>query len=139
VKALAIRVAAGAVLCAAGPVPVSAMPAAKLAAVASGLALEQNVRWVCGQHRCWWRADAHRPRATGVYSYGPSLYGYAPAGSAMDLPGTPAVTVQASTAGGGERASSRLKTAKPRGVPCHGQARGGTGSPVPPQPVRAAQ
>jgi hypothetical protein len=76
VKALAIRLAAGAELCAVGSVPLSAMPAAKLAAAASDLTLEQNVRWVCGRHRCWWRADSYRPRA--YYSYGPSFYGYAP-------------------------------------------------------------
>jgi hypothetical protein len=83
VKALAIRLAAGAVLWAVGSVPLSAMPAAKLAAAARDLALEQNVRWVCARHRCRWRADDSRPRAyygygPGSYSYGPSLYGYAP-------------------------------------------------------------
>jgi hypothetical protein len=83
VKALAIRLAVGVVLCAVGSVSLSAMPAAELAAAASDLTLEQNVRWVCGRHRCWWRADYYRPRAyygygPGLYSYGPGLYGYAP-------------------------------------------------------------
>jgi hypothetical protein len=41
----------------------SPRPATNLAAAASGLALEQNVRWVCARHRCWWQADDHRPRA----------------------------------------------------------------------------
>jgi hypothetical protein len=76
VKALAIRLAAGAVLWAVGSVPLSAMPAAKLAAAARDLALEQNVRWVCARHRCRWRADDSRPRA--YYGYGPGSYSYGP-------------------------------------------------------------
>jgi len=55
--------------------PASAMPAAKLTAAASELALDQSVRWVCGRRgRCRWRPDYDRPR---VYSgYRPGWVGY---------------------------------------------------------------
>jgi hypothetical protein len=74
-KALAISLAAGAALCASPCMPASAMPAAKLTAAASELALDQSVRWVCGRRgRCRLRPDYDRPR---VYSgYRPGWVGY---------------------------------------------------------------
>jgi hypothetical protein len=79
VRALAIGLVAGAVLCGVASEPASAMPTANLATAASGLALGQNVRYVCNRYRCRWRPNyAYRPG--GYYGYGPSYYGpsYAP-------------------------------------------------------------
>jgi len=77
-KALAISLAAGAALCASPCMPASAMPAAKLTAAASELALDQSVRWVCGRRGRW---VGYGQGWYGVYGpawyggYGPGLYG----------------------------------------------------------------
>ena len=73
-KAFAISLAAGAALWALPCMPAAAIPAAKLTATASGLALGQSARWVCGRRRCSSRPDYDRPR---VYSgYRPGWVGY---------------------------------------------------------------
>jgi hypothetical protein len=48
--------------------PVSAMPIAPLPS--DGLTNVENVRWVCGPYRCWWRPN--------YYSGGYGAYGYYP-------------------------------------------------------------
>jgi hypothetical protein len=60
-------VAAAATLCSATmlAVPASAMPVDNLAGAMSGNA--EQVRWVCGPVRCWWRPN--------FYGYGPRFYG----------------------------------------------------------------
>ena len=58
--------------------PAHAMPLGDLAAAAaqvqSGV---QDVRWVCGPYRCWWRPNyyAYGP---GYYYGRPRFYGYGP-------------------------------------------------------------
>jgi len=40
----------------------SAMPVSGLAGASSALAADvQNVRWVCGPYRCWWRPNYWGP------------------------------------------------------------------------------
>ena len=56
----------------------SAMPLGNLAPAAEAVApAAQNVAWVCGPYRCWWRPNyayfAPRP-----YVYGPRFYGPRP-------------------------------------------------------------
>ena len=57
---------AGGILCAVtmAAVPAAAMPIANLPAAAPGHV--ENVRWVCGPYRCWWRPN--------YYAYGPRFY-----------------------------------------------------------------
>jgi hypothetical protein len=63
-KALITATALGSAAMVAGPA--SAMPVDNLAdAAASNV---EQVRWVCGPYRCWWRP--------GPYFYGPRFYGY---------------------------------------------------------------
>jgi hypothetical protein len=52
-----VTLLAGAALCAAAlaPASASALPAGGLAKAASELSDVQQVRWVCGPFRCWWR------------------------------------------------------------------------------------
>jgi hypothetical protein len=70
---LAMTVATGLVLGAANVGPASAMPAANLAAAMSETSNVQNVVWVCGPFRCWWRPNYwYYPR---VYRY-PRVYSY---------------------------------------------------------------
>lgn len=57
---------AGGILCAAtltAALPASAMPVTNLAGATPGQV--ENVRWVCGPYRCWWRPN---------YYYGPRFY-----------------------------------------------------------------
>ena len=65
---LKLSVAAGAVL--AGAVfstgPAAALPIAGLApTVTDQTAAVQDVRWVCGPYRCWWRPNFYGYRAYG--------------------------------------------------------------------------
>ena len=46
----------------------SAMPASGLATAAAATNGVQDVRYVCGPYRCWWRP--------GGYYYGPRYYNY---------------------------------------------------------------
>ncbi len=50
----------------------AAMPAAKLDTLAQQSAVNsiQDVRWVCGPHRCWWRPNYYR-----YYNYYGPYYG----------------------------------------------------------------
>lgn len=106
-KALAITLAVGAALWA-GSVPLQP----KLAAAASDLAPRAKARaGVCRRHRCWWRSDDLSP--AGLLRLWTGLSSYGPAGSVMDLPGTRTATAQASTAGSGERSSSRRNRKPP--------------------------
>jgi hypothetical protein len=68
---------AAAVLCSATmlAMPASAMPINNLAGALSGNI--ENVRWVCGPYRCWWRPGPsyyYGPRFYGGF-YGPRFYG----------------------------------------------------------------
>jgi len=74
VKALAISLLAGVALCGIVSAPAAAMPMSNVAAAASDLALGQNVRYVCGKYRCWWRPDYSCGYAPSYYAW----YGYAP-------------------------------------------------------------
>jgi hypothetical protein len=52
--------------------PARAMPVNPLAMPAAPAAQAQNVAWVCGPYRCWWR-----PSYYGGYYFGPPrAYGY---------------------------------------------------------------
>ncbi len=57
---------AGGALCAAttAALPATALPVDSLAQ--SKLANVEQVRWVCGRYRCWWRPN--------YYAYGPRFY-----------------------------------------------------------------
>jgi hypothetical protein len=52
----------------------SAMPIAPMTSTNTASNIEQ-VRWVCGPYRCWWR-----PNYYGAYGFygGPRYYGYGP-------------------------------------------------------------
>lgn len=69
-KVLITAVALGSAAMAAAPA--SAMPVDNLAGATSNV---EQVRWVCGPFRCWWRPG---PRYYGDYGYdyGPRFYGH---------------------------------------------------------------
>jgi hypothetical protein len=79
---LKIALAAGTLLGSASLIaPIaSAMPTSGLAAASNQLAADlQNVAWVCGPYRCWWRPNYRGPYPySGGYgvSAAPGLYPY---------------------------------------------------------------
>jgi hypothetical protein len=51
----------------------SAMPVGGVASAASEMATDvQNVRWVCGPFRCWWRPNYYP--YYGAYAFGPRFH-----------------------------------------------------------------
>jgi hypothetical protein len=58
---------AGGILCAAtmAALPAAAMPVDNIARASQANANIDQVRWVCGPYRCWWRPN---------YYYGPRFY-----------------------------------------------------------------
>jgi hypothetical protein len=54
----------------------SAMPLDGLKPATEGVQATENVAWVCGPYRCWWRPGYryYGPRAYGFY--GPRRYGW---------------------------------------------------------------
>lgn len=59
---------AGGILCAASmaALPAAAMPVDNIARATQANANIEQVHWVCGPYRCWWRPN---------YFYGPRVYG----------------------------------------------------------------
>jgi hypothetical protein len=77
------RLAAGAALCAAGVIPLSAaaMPVADLAAASQQASNVERVGWVCGPSGCWWQSDYAYSYYPAYYyrpAYVPRYYGYGP-------------------------------------------------------------
>jgi hypothetical protein len=57
--------------------PAHAMPVGDLATATANISDGiQNVRWVCGPYRCWWRPNF--ASAPGLYYAPPRFYGYGP-------------------------------------------------------------
>jgi len=55
-----------------------AMPVAPLQSASQEIApAPQNVRWVCGPYRCWWRPNWYGPRWYGGYGPRWHRWGYA--------------------------------------------------------------
>ena len=52
---------------------VSAMPLGNIKAAADTLQNTENVRWVCGPYRCWWRPGPHYWGGPRAY-WGPRPY-----------------------------------------------------------------
>src|SRR5215472_17199458 len=104
-KVLATAVTAAAALWALSPGPAQSMPIGNLGQAArDGSSLVQNVGYVCGRYRCWWRPG---------YGYGPdNVVNVCPIATAGSATGPAPLSARlghmdGATAGGGSRPSHR--------------------------------